>query len=740
MPYTLKVGAPTFSPPAGTYSAAQSVTVSTTSAGAALRYTLDGSTPTESSPIVPAGGVVVGQSAILSVTGFKAGWTASDTTIGSYLLNVGTAATPTFSPPGGSYPGPQTVKVTSSTPGAMIRFTLDGSDPGPFSPLVTGLVRVDATATLKARAYKTDHLPSGLASAAYTISTSDVAPAVFAPPGGSYTTRRTVTLTSTTPGATIHYTTDGTEPDPSSLSVASGGSVLVDRAMRLTARAYASGYPATPAPSPIRHADYRITGALGAGYDSALALKTDGTLVAWGTNTLGAVGNGTTSAVDSPIPVPGMSDVVALSAGSYTAVAPSGVSFAVKADGSLYGFGVNAVGQLGIGNTTSPQTSPVQVKDPSGTGYLTSIVAVSAGPSHTLALTSTGEVYGWGLNNVAQTGAGNTASPKTLPVLVPGLSNVVAVAAGRMHSLALKADGTVVAWGQNASGMLGVGTTSSPILTPTPVAGLTNVVAIAAADDWSFALRAEDSVNLSLWSWGYGTYSNGKMFDGASVLRIVPGRVGDGLAVSASATATLVYRRESTGRGMIWGAGIHAASTLDPGAPQVTTVPVHVAEGEFVGFSAGISILAAIKPDLTLLAWGASARDGSGFSLGPPGAFTEDPDADGLTTVREWDLGTDPYDPDTNGDGIPDGIEVASGQSATNSDLDGDGLLNAEERALGTDPFRADTDGDTYADGADCFPLDPARWQCPSPTPGDTTPPVITLTEPTNAVLVSSNP
>jgi hypothetical protein len=133
-----------------------------------------------------------------------------------------------------------------------------------------------------------------------------------------------------------------------------------------------------------------------------------------------------------------MSDVVALSAGSYTAVAPSGVSFAVKADGSLYGFGVNANAQLGIGNTTSPQTSPVQVKDPSGTGYLTSIVAVSAGPSHTLALTSTGEVYGWGLNNVAQTGAGNTASPKTVPVLVPGLSNVVAVAAGRIHSLAVE--------------------------------------------------------------------------------------------------------------------------------------------------------------------------------------------------------------------------------------------------------------------------------------------------------------
>jgi len=58
----------------------------------------------------------------------------------------------------------------------------------------------------------------------------------------------------------------------------------------------------------------------------------------------------------------------------------------------------------------------------------------------------------------------------------------------------------------------------------------------------------------------------------------------------------------------------------------------------------------------------------------------------------------------------------------------------------GSDPFIADTDGDGHADGADAFPIDPTRWQAPAPTPGDTTPPVITLAEPTNAVLVSVVP
>jgi hypothetical protein len=167
---------------------------------------------------------------------------------------------------------------------------------------------------------------------------------------------------------------------------------------------------------------------------------------------------------------------------------------------------------------------------------------------------------------------------------------------------------------------------------------------------------------------------------------------------------------------------------------------VRVAEGEYVAFAAGISIANAIKPDLSVLSWGGSAAQGSGFSLGPAGAFTEDPDGDGLTTVREWDFGTDPYNADTNGDGVADGVEVASGQSATNPDMDGDGVLNLAERAQGTDPFRADTDGDGYGDGVDAFPLDPTRWQAPPPVGGDVTPPAISLTEPTNAVLISSVP
>ena len=83
---------------------------------------------------------------------------------------------------------------------------------------------------------------------------------------------------------------------------------------------------------------------------------------------------------------------------------------------------------------------------------------------------------------------------------------------------------------------------------------------------------------------------------------------------------------------------------------------------------------------------------------------------------------------------------MALGISATDLDMDDDTVSNLVELQQGTDPFLADTDGDGRSDGLDAYPLDPSRWEAPQPDPNDTTPPVITLEEPTNAVLISSVP
>jgi hypothetical protein len=121
-----------------------------------------------------------------------------------------------------------------------------------------------------------------------------------------------------------------------------------------------------------------------------------------------------------------------------------------------------------------------------------------------------------------------------------------------------------------------------------------------------------------------------------------------------------------------------------------------------------------------------------GFTLVANDALMADPDGDGLPTWREYVMGTDPYNADTNSNGLLDGDEALGG-SPTQPDPDGDGVPSVVEAVWGTDPWVADTDGDTVPDRADAFPLDPSRSVAAAPTPGDTTPPAIAVTAPASA-------
>ncbi|SDK81062.1 Chitobiase/beta-hexosaminidase C-terminal domain-containing protein [Lentzea albidocapillata subsp. violacea] len=163
------VATPTFSPPGGTYSTAQTVTISTATSGATIRYTIDGSTPTSSSPVY-SGPISVPGNRTINAIGIKSG--QANSSVGSASYVIGTpVATLTFSPPGGAYASAQTVTISTATSGSTIRYTVDGSTPTASSPVYSGPISVSSNRTISAIGIKSGLANSAVASATYTIGT-----------------------------------------------------------------------------------------------------------------------------------------------------------------------------------------------------------------------------------------------------------------------------------------------------------------------------------------------------------------------------------------------------------------------------------------------------------------------------------------------------------------------------------------------------------------------------------------
>jgi alpha-tubulin suppressor-like RCC1 family protein len=728
--YTLRVATPTINPIGGSYGASQAVMLSTTTSGATISYTLDGREPTAADASIASGGsVLVAHSAVLKARAYKAGWTPSDTAGGTYDVSLGTVAAPALAPGAGTYTTPQSVVITSATAQAEIRFTTDGSEPNAFSRLYRSPVAVAANTTVKARAFKEEWIPSAVTSAAYTLNLSVVATPSLVPGTGRFSTQQAVTVSVDSAGATIHYTTSGLDPTAGDPTVTSGGTVLVDRSLILKVRAWKTGVPT----SGVGRADYVITGATAAGRKHSLALKADGTVWAWGTNGNGELGDGSTTTRPAAVQVSGVSSVIAIAAGWNH-------SLAVKADGTVWTWGYNGNGQLGNGTATS-STTPVQVSGLSG------VVAVAAGPYHSLALKADGTIWAWGDNGTGELGNGTQTGSLT-PVQVTGITTAKGIAAGDHSSLAVLADGTVRAWGMNSSGQLGDGTTSDRY-TPVTVNGLRGVTAVAAGSISSHALRTDGRVVGSVWSWGSNYY--GVLGDGTNYNSAVPvATLRNAYALAVGLNHVLAATRD----GSVWAWGTNDSGHLGDGTTTARRRPVRVSGlSDVAQLAAGESHSLALRADGVEWSWGANS-DGqldkgsiafgviyptaaaTAFSLVQNASLLADPDGDGLITWREYLWGSDPLNADTNGNGLLDGVEVGLGMSPGVQDSDGDGVPDAVELAQGTDPFRADTDGDGVPDGADCFPLDPTRWQCLVPDPNDHTPPTITLLEPPGAVPV----
>ena len=337
-------------------------------------------------------------------------------------------------------------------------------------------------------------------------------------------------------------------------------------------------------------AAFTTTPMIAAGSCFTVALKSDGTVWTWGDNCYGQLGNGTKTNSSIPIQITTLANITAVSAGGdYT--------IALKSDGTVWGWGRNFCGQLGDGSTTE-RTTPVQVSGLSNVTAIATVGAVWAAHFyHTVALKSDGTVWAWG--NISAQFSDSTMFNQKVPVQFSGLNNVTAISAGECITVALKSDGTVWTIGENSQGQLGDGTWNNSF-TPVQVSSLTNVTAISTGYYYSIALKSNGTV------WGWGSNDHGQLGDGASYRSIVPTQT-LGLTGITAISAGTYHATALQSDGTVWAWGRNNYGNLGDGTTTNRTTPIKVS-----GLS-GVSAVAAasdhtvaLKSDGTVWAWGAN--------------------------------------------------------------------------------------------------------------------------------------
>lgn len=256
-----KSDAPVFTPPPGTYTGTQYVTMTSATFGAAILFTTDGTNPSCEKASQGRGGgtmysspVEISNDTTLKAVSCALARAESVVTVGKYVIKAPeVVATPQFSPAAGTYVSTQSVTISSTTTDAVVHYTSDGSAPTCASSAFAGPITVAASTTLNAIACASGKIDSAIATAAYIITPPADAP-TFVPAAGAYTSVQQVTIASTTAGATFRYTTDGTDPT-CGIGLTYSAPVAIANSLTLKAVACAAGF----SDSPVASGGYDIT-------------------------------------------------------------------------------------------------------------------------------------------------------------------------------------------------------------------------------------------------------------------------------------------------------------------------------------------------------------------------------------------------------------------------------------------------------------------------------------------------
>ncbi|MDR2560533.1 MAG: Ig-like domain-containing protein [Holophagales bacterium] len=361
--------------------------------------------------------------------------------------------------------------------------------------------------------------------------------------------------------------------------------------------------------------------AVSAGSSHTVALKTDGSLWAWGANGQGQLGTGNYISLPFPTQVDFAKNWVAVSAGSSYTVA-------LKTDGSLWEWGQNAGQSDGSGVGTSAPTQVGSAKDwaavaaggwsrlaikldgslwiwgsdggwrnaPTQVGSAKDWKSVSGGDGHNMALKNDGTLWAWGWNGYGQLGLGDTTS-RNVPVRVGSANDWSAVSGNGDRTLAIKTDGSLWAWGRNDYGQLGFGDTTSRNV-PVRVGSANDWAAVSVGDFHTLAVKSDGSV------WAWGRNQEGQLGDGTGGTLDAPARVDlskDWAAVSAGGFSTLAIKTD----GSLWAWGSNSWGELGDGTrtDRITPVQIGMAK-DWAAVSAGGNSTRAIKTDGSLWAWG----------------------------------------------------------------------------------------------------------------------------------------